>query len=184
VVSGNVMHLSNYNTKWGDFIAAWVQSEQDLRWLAPGTLPPLTGEKISAWKKVGGWALVGFERAAVAPVAYGELNPMRSEAGHFWIGHVLIDPQKRGLGVGRLFVHKLLEEAFQRQEARRVSLVVFPDNQAAVHCYQKCGFRIVGDENHRFLPGGPRHRLLRLEAGPGVLHSNKRRVGARFPVEQ
>ncbi len=177
------MHLSNYIPKWGDSIAAWVTSEQDLRWLAPGTLPPLTGDKINAWKKVGGAALVGFERSGELPVAYGELNPMRSEAGHFWIGHVLIDPQKRGLGVGRLFVRKLLEDAFCRQEARRVSLVVFPDNQPAVHCYQKCGFRIVGDESHRFLPGGPRHRLLRLEADPSVLNTNKRAARVQQPVE-
>ena len=167
------MHLSNYIPIWGNSIAAWATSDQDLRWLAPGTVPPLTGEKITAWKKAGGSSLVGFEAHAKFPVAYGELNPMRSEADHFWIGHVVVDPRSRGRGVGRLFVRKLLEEAFYQQHACRVSLVVFPENRAAMHCYRRCGFRIVGDERHQFLPGGPKHRLLRLEAGPGVLTSNK-----------
>lgn len=177
------MHLSNYIPAWGSAIAAWVTTEQDLRWLAPGTLPPLTGEKITAWKKAGGASLVGFGRGSELPIAYGELNPMKSEAGHFWIGHILVDPRLRGCGMGRLFVRKLLEEAFHRREAFRVSLVVFPENRAAIQCYQKCGFRMTGDEKHRFLPGGPRHRLLRFEAEPSVLSSN-RQVRTRIPVEQ
>ena len=173
MIHTRTLHLSNYLPAWGDAIAAWVMSDQDLRWLAPGTVPPLTGEKITAWKKPGGASLVGFEANAKFPVAYGELNPMQTEANHFWIGHVVVDSSSRGRGVGRLFVRKLLEEAFYRQEARRVSLVVFPENGAAVHCYQRCGFRIVGDERHRFLPGGPRHRLLRLEADSSVFTSKK-----------
>ena len=106
----------------------------------PGTLPPLTGEKITAWKKAGGASLVGFEKHSEFPVAYGEINPMRSETDHFWIGHVVVDSQLRGRGVGRRFVRRLLEEAFHKQHARCVSLVVFPENQAAVHCYRRCGF--------------------------------------------
>jgi|CXWL01.1.fsa_nt_gi RimJ/RimL family protein N-acetyltransferase len=163
------MHLTNYLPVWGNSIAAWVHSDQDLRWLAPSTLPPLTGEKINAWRKAGGTSLVGFEKHSKFPVAYGEINPMRSDGGRFWIGHVVVDSQMRGRGVGRRFVRGLLEEAFHEQHARRVSLVVFPENRAAVHCYRHCGFRIVGDEHHQFLPDGPRHRLLRLEAGPGAL---------------
>jgi ribosomal protein S18 acetylase RimI-like enzyme len=163
------MHLSTYKSAWGSLVAAWVTSEQDLLWLAPGTQGPLTGDKITAWKKVGGASLVGFEAHAKSPVVYGELNPMRSEADHFWIGHVVVDPRSRGRGIGRLFVRKLLEEAFTKQQARRVSLVVFPENRAAVSCYRRCGFCVVGDERHRFQPGGPKHRLLRFEAGPEVL---------------
>ena len=169
------MHLTSYTPIWGNSIAGWVTSEEDLRWLAPGTLPPLTAEKVTAWKKAGGASLVGFEEPSVFPVAYGELNPMQSEAEHFWLGHVVVDSRLRGRGVGRLFVQKLLEQAFSRQHARRVSLVVFPENQPAVHCYRRCGFRIVGEERHRFLPDGERHRLLRLEAGPGTIKSNKLR---------
>ncbi len=167
------MHLEPYTPAWGGLIAAWVKSEQDLRWLAPGTEPPLTGEKITAWKKPGGFSLVGFEGRSKYPLAYGELNPMRSDAGHFWIGHVIVDPQLRNCGVGRLFVGRILEVAFYKQRAQRVSLVVFPDNRPAICCYENCGFRIVGDESHRFQTGGPKHRLLRLEADPSALTTNK-----------
>lgn len=176
------MRLTPYTPTWGNLIASWVTSDLDLRWLAPGTVPPLSGEKITAWKKVGGASLVGFEGRSKVPVAYGEVNPMRTEAGHFWIGHIVVDPALRGCGLGRLFVHKLLEEAFHKQKAGRVSLVVFPENRAAVHCYERCGFRIVGDERHRFLPGGARHRLLRLEADPGVLTSYRPKPAASIPV--
>lgn len=171
------MQFMPYLPVWGDLIAAWVKTEQDLHWLAPGTPPPLTGEKITSWKKSGGHSLVGFEKRGKFPVAYGELNPMRTDAAHLWIGHVVVDPQLRNCGIGREFVWGLLEEAFRKEKARRVSLVVFPENKPAVCCYQNCGFHIVGDESHRFQSGGLKYRLLRLEAEPSVLKVKGKSVG-------
>jgi len=165
------MELQPYNPIWGNLVAGWATSQEDAYWLAPGTVPPLTAEKVTAWKKPGGSSLVGFLEDSPFPVAYGELNPMQSEAAHFWLGHVIVEPALRGQGVGALFVRKILETAFSRQQARRVSLVVFPDNVGAIKCYRNCGFRIVGEEQHRCLPGGPRQRLLRLEANCSTISS-------------
>lgn len=164
------MILAAYKPKWGELVAQWVTTAVDARWLAPGTPPPLTGEKVNAWKKAGGSNYVGFQRNVFHPVAYGELNPMRLDSGHYWIGHVIVDPRVRGQGIGRAFVRKLLEDAFQHFHARRVSLVVFPENAAAIQCYRYCGFRVVGEERHKFKPDGEAQRLLRLEADPTVLN--------------
>jgi RimJ/RimL family protein N-acetyltransferase len=156
---------------YGDLIASWVRTDEDLRWLAPGTPPPLTGPKIAGWRKPGGSSLVAFEGRSAYPVCYGELNPMRHEADHYWIGHVIVDPALRSCGIGKAFVRLLLSHAFGTRAARKVSLVVFPDNRAAIHCYESCGFRRVGDESHRFAPGGGPERLLRFEAGPAAIQS-------------
>ena len=168
------MKLVPFTSLFGDLIATWVRCDDDLRWLAPGTLPPLTSEKIVAWKKPGGSAWMGFEGRSKNPVCYGELNPMRLEADHYWIGHVVVDPHLRSCGLGRKFVRLLLAEAFEARGAQKVSLVVFPQNLAAVHCYQSCGFELVGDESHRFTPGGVKERLLRLETRPPELRSGRR----------
>lgn len=164
------MFIATYKPKWGDIVAQWVTSAEDAKWLAPGTPPPLTAEKVTAWKKSGGSSFVGFMKDYYLPVAYGELNPMRLDSGHYWVGHVIVDPSQRGRGIGRLFVRKLLEDAFHHLHARRVSLVVFPENTGAIRCYVNCGFRVVGEERHRFKPDAELHRLLRLEADPSVLN--------------
>lgn len=158
------MKIVPFEQDFGELIASWVQSDSDLRLLAPGTVPPLTAEKIIGWKKPGGAAYLALEGRLSRPVGYGELNPMRLETRHFWIGHVIVEPLLRNCGIGRQFVRLLLSEAFDRRKAEKVSLVVFPENVSAIHCYESCGFERVGDELHRFASGGRKERLLRFEA--------------------
>jgi RimJ/RimL family protein N-acetyltransferase len=149
-------------------VAGWVRTEKQLRWLAPSTRPPLTADKVARWKKPEGLAFQLVRGDDPVPVGYAELNPMHREAGHLWLGHFVIDPVHRGLGIGQAFVRALLSRAFDRLLADRVSLVVFPDNAPALRCYLRAGFALKRLENHQFGGTGPRHRLLRLEASRSV----------------
>ncbi|MDO8629584.1 MAG: GNAT family N-acetyltransferase [Phycisphaerales bacterium] len=162
-IDAHGLHLAPFKPGHAAVVVGWVWTEDELRRLAPSTPPPLTAEKVSKWRKVGGEAFVAFEDGDSCPVAYGELNPMRYESGHVWLGHVIVDPARRGMGIGRRFVESLLHEAFFERAARKVSLIVFPDNTAAVRCYESIGFCRAGEEHHRFATGGPLQRLLRLE---------------------
>jgi len=150
-------------------VAKWVRSNEELRFLAPGTQPPLNKEKISGWQLPRGRSYVGRIDAdgpceTEGPiVAYGELNLIASERSHLWLGHCIVDPALRRQGVGGRFVTALLEEAFGRLAADKVSLIVFPENGPAIRCYLKAGFEQTGEEWHSFR-GGPNERLLRLEA--------------------
>ena len=91
---------------------------------------------------------------------------MRREPGHLWLGHLVVRPDQRGKGAGQVLVRALLAYASERHLASRVSLIVFPDNTAALKCYRRVGFTIVGEEYHQFGDVGPRRRLLRLEIDP------------------
>jgi ribosomal protein S18 acetylase RimI-like enzyme len=144
-------------------IARWIRSEQQLRWLAPSTLPPLTAEKIVGWKKSGGEAFVLVKGGDASPLGYGEVNPMRRGGGHVWLGHVIVRPDQRGRGLGSFLLRALLAEAFDRRNAKGVALIVFPDNLAALRCYWRAGFTVTGEEDHQFGGTGSTHRLLRLE---------------------
>ena len=114
---------------------------------------------------------VGAEAARLGGVPAGqgvgnaadELSPMRREPDHYWLGHVLIRPGLRGRGLGNRLVVGLVEYAFERLSARRISLIVFPDNRPAIECYCAQGFTLVGDEFHRFVDMGPKEHLLRYE---------------------
>jgi len=159
------VRLAPFDSSRAPTVSGWVRTDGELRWLAPSTLPPLTADKVRGWRKADGDAYVALNESGTCPMAYGELNPMRHEVGHLWLGHVIVDPALRGSGIGRRFVEHLLSEAFFGRAARMVSLIVFPDNTAAVRCYQSAGFRCAGEEHHRFIAGGPLQRLLRFEIG-------------------
>ncbi len=111
----------------------------------------------------------GSETAAVTPtidgpVAYGELNEMKHRADHFWLGHIVTDPAHRGRGFGTMLVRLLIDHAMHVESATKVSLIVFPDNTAAIRCYRRAGLRCMGAEYHQFGESNQRHKMLRFEA--------------------
>ena len=160
-------------------IASWIRDERQLQWVSPSTEPPLTAEKVQRWPRPDGEAFVllaegdddgasGLPACAAAstaqdPVAYAEINHMRSGGGNWWIGHFIVRPDRRGQGLGRLLLSDLLKEAFERLLANSVCLVVFPDNKPAIRCYESAGFMMMGSEYHRFGSHKPRVRMARYE---------------------
>lgn len=153
-----------------EYVVPWVQTPRQLRWLAPSTAWPLTVEKLRAWHRDGGMAYGLHAPPSGTPIGYGELNPMELQPGHFWLGHVIVDPTWQGRGLGRCFTTALARLAFDHHRATRLILVVFPDNLAAIRCYHRVGFKAVREEYHAFGDDPHKHTLLRLEMGPGDLH--------------
>jgi RimJ/RimL family protein N-acetyltransferase len=166
-------------------IASWVRDERQLQWVSPATQPPLTAEKVRGWLRPDGEAFVlvsdgdgademarsetgGLQSGAPVlrapePLAYSEINRMRRGQGNWWIGHFIVHPERRGCGLGRMLLQGLLAEAFGRLEANTVCLVVFPDNERAIRCYESAGFKRMGHEYHRFASQKHRVRLVRYE---------------------
>jgi len=173
MVRSNVQHeaartpphgiLRPFENIFAEEILRWVRSSEELCRLAPGTAPPLSLEKILAWHKPGGsvYSLHAVEGAPM--IGYAELNPMRDEPRHFWLGHILIKPEQRGRGWGTTLVSAMLRAAFEERKALRVSLLVFPDNEPALRCYRALGFIERGAEVHLFPATKRTHRMLRLE---------------------
>ncbi len=153
--------LTPFSADHARVIAAWVASPAELFHLAPQTSPPLTPAKVLAWREAGGCPLLlaGLDGQ---PLAYAELNPMPRDPDQNWLGHVVVAPAVRGRGLGTAFLRLLLNEAFLHRAMRRVSLVVFPDNRAAIRCYEKVGFVDVGAQVRRFITTGRQHALRHL----------------------
>lgn len=157
------IRLLPFRQVYASLIAGWVKTLQELHWLSPSTPPPLTADKIGAWQRPQGRSFVCARGPDSTPLGYAELNPMRHRADQLWLGHCIVHPAHRGQGIGRAFVRALLSEAFDGMFARRISLIVFPKNVMAVRCYLAAGFRVVGEEEHRFAGLGSKCRFLRLE---------------------
>lgn len=143
-------------------VAAWVQSDQELTWLAPATPPPLTAAKVADWGRDRPLRLLFAPGQGEPPVAYAELNPMPADPRQRWIGHFIVDPACRRRGLGLAFMNALLHLAFRIHKATSVFLVVFTDNPAAIRCYEQAGFRRDGFESRHFPTTGRTHRFLRM----------------------
>lgn len=169
-------HLRLMLPPHADIIASWVRTGKEALMLAPRTVPPITTQTISSWTGPGCCQFVLMPETTDDQIAdisnessghphailgYGELNELDPARRSYWLGHLIIDPAQRGLGYGLLLTQLLMTRAFERCGAKRVTLVVFPENLAAVACYKRAGFEPDGFENHR-TADGTRIRLLRM----------------------
>ncbi len=154
--------LSLFDPIHAPLIVSWVRSERELTWLAPGTAPPLTLEKVTAWGSTSDRRFLFWRGELVQPVAYAELNNMPERSNQMWIGHFLVDPVHRGRRVGTRFAQALLGYAFQRFGAQEVLLVVFPGNVGAIRCYQHAGMNPLGYERKHFVATDREHVFLRM----------------------
>jgi RimJ/RimL family protein N-acetyltransferase len=156
--------LVPFEATWAARLVSWVTSDQELYWLAPKTHPPLTPVSVVAWRGPDHSPYVLLPQAGADPVGYGELNRLTRGIRQYWLGHLVVDPARRGLGYGVELTRRLLREAFEERGAERVTLVVFPQNEAALKCYLSAGMRLDGHETHEFRLYGRRERLVRLVA--------------------
>lgn len=142
-------------------VSSWIAGDDEAYWLAPHTPPPISANRVR------GWALPGHEPLLLmagesAAVAYGELNVLAQNRAEYWVGHLVVDPARRGEGFGRALTQALCERAFRLRGALSVSLVVFPENETAIRCYRACGFCEAGTEWHSFTAYRRRVAMLRM----------------------
>jgi len=159
------LRLTAFDPLYASVVAGWVPDAASLHWLAPASDPPLTAAKVRAWHKEGVHPHLGWLANQDLPVGYGEINFMPSARHQMWLGHIVVDPAYRGLGLGKCLVAGLLDSAFERYGARNVCLVVFPENVAAVRCYEAVGMQQVGPERWRHPRTGEVYLLIRMEIG-------------------
>lgn len=160
----SAVRLEPFDPRLADRVVEWVRTPLDAYWLAPQTPPPLTVEKIVGWFGEGRRPFQLVDAATNALLGYGELNELSLKPGEFWLGHLIVDPGRRGCGVGRELVRRLLGRAFSRMGATRVTLVVFPENAPAIACYRSAGMIEDGYEVHHFAAYGTTAALLRMTA--------------------
>ena len=155
--------LESFDEALAPLIASWCGDGIEALWLAPRTPPPITGEKVLEWKEEGRTPQVMRDTEHDLPVGYGELNVLRDRRREYWLGHLLIDPSRRGRGLGATLTRLLVEKAFRELAARRVSLVVFPENHTAISAYKAAGLHFDGYETHHFAAYARRFELLRMD---------------------
>jgi RimJ/RimL family protein N-acetyltransferase len=156
------VYLAPYQSHCAELIVSWIRTAEEAFWLAPKTKPPITPEKLRGWCEPGSTPYLLIQDGRTEPVGYGELNILTGAPRQYWLGHLTVDAALRGQGLGLELTRALLREAFVERGAKRVTLVVFPGNTAAVACYRAAGMYDDGYEWHNFPAYGRREWLLRL----------------------
>ncbi len=177
--------LAPFRPEYAPAVAAWVRDLRELLWLAPGTLAPLTAEKVIGWLGPTDQRFVLVEEETARPVGYSELNQMGATRRQMWIGHFILAPAVRGRGLATRFVFSLLDVAFARQDAGEVVLLVFPDNRRAIRCYERAGF-VAERFEHRYFDNSRRTEMfLRMRIDrPTYQRAIRSTCGAPDPAQR
>ncbi|WP_343208958.1 GNAT family N-acetyltransferase [Anaerolentibacter hominis] len=97
-------------------------------------------DKDKSWRPVGIYdneTLIGF-------AMYGYFDQPQPN-GQVWLDRFLIDQRYQGKGYGAAAVNGLLEKLFGEYDTQKIYLSVYEENKAAIHLYEKSGFRFNGE---------------------------------------
>lgn len=159
--------LTFFDPAYSAQVAAWIRTELELNWLAPGTPWPLTAAKVAAWGEERRERFLLWNGRDDAPIGYAELNEMPKTRDQMWIGHFVLDPACRGRSWGVRFAQALIARAFVERHATDVLLVVIPENLRAIRCYQRAGMINLGQERKHFKSTGREYLFNRMGISRG-----------------
>jgi len=157
-----VIDLVPFTAADADRLRGWIASPEELRlWTASSFGFPLTREHLLGHLRESaerGDRLIfkavesGGGGEAVGHVELGAIDPRNRSLR---IGRVLIDPARRGQGLGAAMMRAALAKAFGELGMHRVELGVFDVNPRAIATYERVGFRRDGVRRESFeVPGG------------------------------
>ncbi len=122
-------------------ISAWARTADEASDWCSLTTVPVPAEVIAGWSDDADVeAHVLREHGDL--VAYGEVWIDHDE-DEVELGHLIVDPARRGQGVGRRLTRALVEAGRTHHDA--VHLRVAPENAAALRCYEAAGFTRVDE---------------------------------------
>ena len=150
-------------------ILSWCGDEETYyRWTA-GVLgtPPITREQFRKTAALTRFTALEEE----TPAGFFTMRRPGNAPEELRIGFVIVDPARRGRGVGSTMLRLGVIHAFRVYRVERVSLGVFEDNLPARACYRAAGFVETGFREAYSIRGAEKfavdmevHRDMRGEA--------------------
>ncbi|MCZ0926112.1 GNAT family N-acetyltransferase [Halomonas janggokensis] len=129
-----------------DVIASWISDGKACsRWAGPSVPFPFAAANLSELLTVEGCSSYCLSDVDNNCIGFGQFWPGKQGAVH--IGRIIVSPEARGKGVGRLLCEKLVAKARESTGASTVTLRVYRDNHAARSLYSSLGFSVIESES-------------------------------------
>ena len=149
-----MLKLRPYKPFDAETILSWLDSERTMRiWSGPRHphFPPSLEEMQSLYDGYGSQAvnfpMVAYdERCAVGVVTLRFLAPDEKEVR---LCNVLVDPARRGSGIGRALLAMAVDYSLRCLKAEKVTLGVLDENEQAIRCYRAAGFHSLPEDRWR-----------------------------------
>ena len=142
------MQLRTFIKEDAAVIAGWIRSEAELyRWSADRfNKYPLTGDDINANyepQMEGGrfFPITAVDDDGAVTGHFIIRYPRENDNTTVRFGFVVVDPEKRGRGLGKEMMKLGIEYVKENFSASRIDLGVFEGNDSAKGCYEAAGFR-------------------------------------------
>ena len=119
-------------------ICVFPQTAEELFFLFPKASYPLTVEQLE--KSINSRfdpSVICYENQTVA---FANIYDVVKDQ-YCFIGNVIVDPSKRGLGIGKYLLDHMINIAFHNHNIKEVRLVCFATNINALLFYTKYGFK-------------------------------------------
>lgn len=138
-----VIYLAPFHTSHVATLCSWIKSEEELVLFAGPSVfrYPLTEEQFAGYlNKPGRRVYAALDNYTDALLGMGEIVAVSENTVR--LCRILVGTGFRGRGIGQQLTLALLQQAFSDPQIQRVELNVYDFNQAAIRCYERCGFRI------------------------------------------
>lgn len=141
----NMIRLRPYKDSDAEKILSWCVDEKSFYQWTAGVLGdfPLTREQFCGLGKLMRFTALDEKEV----VGFFTMRNPGETLDEVRFGFVIIDPRRRGQGVGKEMIRLGLEFAKHVYRAEKASLGVFENNMPAYWCYRAAGFRDVTLEN-------------------------------------
>lgn len=127
-------------------IASWISDKKACsRWAGPSVPFPFVAANLPELLAVEGCSSYCLSDSDNRCLGFGQFWPGKQGAVH--IGRIIVSPEARGSGAGRLLCEKLIAKAKASTGASTVTLRVYRDNHAARSLYSSLGFSVIESES-------------------------------------
>ncbi len=134
-----------FTEEYAELIRSWIDSEETLHNVCRGKEFPPADDIVMSWQRSDVSAYILFSERR--PIAYGELWARPNERA-VEIAHLLVDPYKRLQGFGVKMLELLYDRGAERPFIIKVIINLYTESEAALGCYLKAKFELVGTATH------------------------------------
>ncbi len=137
-------------------ISLFPQSEEELFYISPRSVFPLTPDQIMNLAKDRFEPTVVINKATGEVVAYANFYSDESDKNSFWLGNVIVSPEYRGTGASQYLLNIMLEKAKNNLKIKKLKLACHNTNSRGLAFYSKYDFKpfdikIIGIGTKKFI---------------------------------